>query len=58
MLLVLYAYLGHPGPMKGTSFYKPYEGAITAEKVQAAQEQLQNKGYSDEANQNRYGVIL
>ncbi|MBY0116992.1 hypothetical protein NST33_16260 [Paenibacillus sp. FSL L8-0435] len=57
MLLVLYAYLGHPGPMNGTSFYKPYEGAITAEKVQAAQEQLQNKGYSDEANQNRYGVF-
>lgn len=57
VLLVLYACFGHPGPLNGTSYYKPYEGAITEEKVQAAQDQMQSEGYSEEKNQNRNGVF-
>lgn len=41
VLLALYACFGHPGPLNGTAYYKPYEGAITEEKVQAAQ--IRNK---------------
>ncbi|MGC5776429.1 hypothetical protein [Paenibacillus pabuli] len=54
VLLVLYACLAHSGPLNGTSYYKPYEGPITAEKVKVAQDQIQN--YSEET-QNRYGVF-
>ncbi|MFC9712382.1 ABC transporter permease [Paenibacillus sp. NPDC056933] len=57
VLLALYACFGHPGPLNGTSYYKPYEGAITEEKVQAAQGQMQSEGYSEEKNQDRYGVF-
>ncbi|MFE6078840.1 ABC transporter permease subunit [Paenibacillus sp. NPDC057886] len=57
VLLVLYACLGHSGPLNGTSYYKPYEGAITEEKVQAARDQMQKKGYSEENKQNQYGVF-
>ncbi|MGF9697226.1 hypothetical protein [Paenibacillus sp. MABNR03] len=57
VLLVLYACLGHSGPLNGTSYYKPYEGAITEEKVQAAKDEMQSEGYSEEENQNRYGVF-
>ncbi|QOS76943.1 ABC transporter permease subunit [Paenibacillus sp. JNUCC31] len=56
-LLVLYACFGHSGPLNGTSYYKPYEGAITEEKVKAAQDQMQSEGYSEEKNQNRYGIF-
>ncbi|MNK28798.1 ABC-2 family transporter protein [compost metagenome] len=55
-LLVLYACFGHSGPMNGTSYYKPYEGPITAEKVKVAQDHLQNTSYSEET-QNRDGVF-
>lgn len=55
-LLVLYACFGHSGPMNGTSYYKPYEGPITAEKVKVAQDQLQNTSGSEET-QNRDGVF-
>ncbi|MBE7681438.1 ABC transporter permease [Paenibacillus sp. P13VS] len=57
ILLVLYTCFGHSGPLNGTAYYKPYEGAITEEKVQTARDQMQTEGYSDEKNQTRYGVF-